>query len=107
MYIIANTYVYIMHYTLLQLVDQQVAHDYHSTLCTRPNTCMTLGGPEGALYSASSSGWMESANFVNWFKMFLKQVEYLLKDGPVVLFVDGHHSHIMLEPINLQKRLQS
>ena len=62
------------------------------------------GGPEGALYSASSSGWMESANFISWFKkMFLKQVEYLLKDGPVVLFVDGHHSHITLELINLAR----
>jgi len=40
----------------------------------------------------------------SWFKkMFLKQVEHLLKDGPVVLFVDGHHSHITSELINLAR----
>ena len=35
--------------------------------------------------------------------MFLKQVHHLVKDGPVVLFVDGHHSHMTLELIKLAK----
>ena len=38
------------------------------------------------------------SNFINWFKkLFLKKVEYLLCDGPAILFADGHHSHIDLE----------
>lgn len=47
---------------------------------------------------------MESANFISWFKkLFLKNVEHLLCDGPVILFVDGHHSHIDLELIHLAR----
>ena len=58
------------------------------------------GGPPDTLYGVSSSGWMEGANFLSWFKkLFLKNVEHLLCDGPVILFVDGHHSHIDLELI--------
>ena len=55
------------------------------------------GGPPGALYGMSKSGWMESANFLSWFeKMLLPAVEPLLAEAPVVLFVDGHHSHLSL-----------
>ncbi|XP_065891572.1 tigger transposable element-derived protein 2-like [Dysidea avara] len=62
------------------------------------------GGPPGAAYSVSSSGWMEGANFLSWFtKIFLKEVELLLQNGPVILFVDGHHSHINLELINVAR----
>ena len=62
------------------------------------------GGPAGALYGVSSSGWMEGPNFISWFKkLFLKNVECLLSDGPVILFVDGHHSHIDLELIYTAK----
>ena len=62
------------------------------------------GGPPGAAYSVSSSGWMEGVNFLSWFtKFFLKKVELLLRNGPVILFVDGHHSHINLELINVAR----
>jgi len=51
-------------------------------------------GPAGTVLHLSG---MESANLISWFKkMFLKQVEQLLKDGTVILFVDGHHSYISL-----------
>ena len=57
----------------------------------------TTGGPPGALYGTSDSGWMESSNFLSWFeKMLLPAVDHLLSEGPVVLFVDGHHSHLSL-----------
>ena len=47
---------------------------------------------------------MEGANFLSWFtKIFLKEVELLLQNGPVILFVDGHHSHINLELINVAR----
>ena len=40
---------------------------------------------------------MEGSNFLLWFeKMLLPAVHHLLSEGPVVLFVDGHHSHLSL-----------
>ena len=37
---------------------------------------------------------------MSWFsKLFTPAVSYLLETGPVVLFVDEHHSHITLERI--------
>ena len=57
-------------------------------------------GLAGALYGVSESGWMEGCNFLSWFKkQFVPAVRHLLKTGPVVLFVDRHHSHITLELI--------
>ena len=57
-------------------------------------------GLAGALYRVSDSGWMEAAIFLSWFsKLFIPAVSHLLETGPVVLFVDGHHSHITLELI--------
>ena len=57
-------------------------------------------GLAGALYGVSDSGWMEVSNFLSWFnKLFIPAVSHLLETGPVVLFIDGHHSHITLELI--------
>ena len=57
----------------------------------------TSAGPPGAFYGMSKSGWMESDNFLSWFdKCFLPAVDNLLQDAPVLLFVDGHHSHLSL-----------
>ena len=40
----------------------------------------TVGGPEGARYTVSSSGWMETAQFHEWFlKVFLPAVQDRLK----------------------------
>ena len=64
----------------------------------------TVGGPAGALYNTSQSGWMEQHHFLEWFKkMFLPAVTSLLETGPVVLFVDGHISHVSLDLIQLAK----
>ena len=58
----------------------------------------TIGGPAGALYGVSDSGWMETKNCLGWFKKgFLPAVRHLLKTGPVVLFFDGHVSHLALD----------
>ena len=60
----------------------------------------TKNGPAGALYGVSGSKWMEGANFKNWFeKLFVPAVSSLLSTGAVVLFVDGHHSHLTMELI--------
>ena len=60
----------------------------------------TRGGPAGAVYGMSGSGWMEGSNFLEWFKkLYFPAVSNLVRSGPVVLFVDGHHSHLTLELI--------
>lgn len=59
------------------------------------------GGPAGSLFSVSDSGWMEAANFKQWFdRMFVPAVKHLTASAPVVLIFDGHHSHISIELIN-------
>ena len=62
------------------------------------------GGPAGCMYSVSDSGWMESANFVQWFeKMFLPATKHVAKKLPVILFFDGHHSHLSIKLIELAR----
>ena len=64
------------------------------------------GGPEGAVYSASESGWMEGSNFLSWFKkLFLPAVQDTLQTGPVVLIFDGHHLHLTIELLETAKRV--
>ena len=64
----------------------------------------TKGGPVGATYAVSESGWMEKNNFLSWFsKVFIPSVQALLDTGPVVLLFDGHHSHISLQLLELAK----
>ena len=61
-------------------------------------------GPAGCLYSVSDSGWMESANFLQWFtKLFVSAVRPMTATAPVVLFFDGHNSHISLELIKVAR----
>ena len=63
------------------------------------------GGPAGALYRINESGWMDPANFLSWFlKHFLPAVSHLTKTGPVLLFFDGHYSHISLELIRAARQ---
>jgi len=39
--------------------------------------------------------WLEADSFHDWFKcLFVPSVSHLLASGPVLLFVDGHGSHI-------------
>ena len=60
-------------------------------------TAHTEGGPQDTRYSMSDSGWMEGANFFEWFrKVFLPAVEGMRRTGPVVLFLDSHQSHTTL-----------
>ena len=65
----------------------------------------TNGRLAGAVYSTSDSGWMDASNFDQWFgKLFIPSVRHLLSTGPVVLFVDGHHSHLTLQLIQHARR---
>lgn len=57
----------------------------------------TEDGPAAARYGVSKSGWMEADNFLDWFSsMFVAAADHLLRTGPVILLVDGHHSHLSL-----------
>ena len=69
-------------------------------LYSRWTTC----GPAGAVYGVSQSGWMEWSNFYEWFKkLYIPAVAHLLRTGPIVLFLDGHHSHLSLDLIKYAK----
>ena len=60
-------------------------------------TSWTKDGPASAMYGMSSSGWMDCELFYSWFsKMFVPAVRHLTKTGKVVLFFDGHYSHLSL-----------
>ena len=66
----------------------------------------TEGGPAGAHYRVSSSGWMEDINYLNWFdKQFYPAVRYLLESGPIILFFDGHFSHMSIALIKRARDL--
>ncbi len=65
----------------------------------------TQGEPAGSLFGMSDSGWMGESNFVEWFKkLFVPAVRHLIATGPVVLFLDGHYSHISLNLITSAKK---
>ena len=65
----------------------------------------TRGAPAGALFGVLESGWMEEKNFQSWFqKGFLPAVRHLTKTGPVILFFDGHSSHLALALIDMAHR---
>jgi hypothetical protein len=56
-------------------------------------------GPIDAQYNTSPSGWMESEQFLEWFKsLFLLYAQKL--QGKKILFLDGHVSHISLKLID-------
>ncbi len=66
----------------------------------------TTGGPAGACYGVSQSGWMEEISFMKWFEMqFFPAVKHLVETGPVVMFFDGHYSHLSIALIKKAKSL--
>ena len=67
----------------------------------------TEGGPAGACYGVSQSGWMEEINFFKWFEQqFYPAVKHLTETGPVVLFFDGHFSHLSIALIKKARSLK-
>ena len=58
-----------------------------------PGGSYRFDGPDDALYAKSDSGWIVSELFLSWMKkVFLKHCR---SQRPVLLFIDGHASHIM------------
>ena len=66
----------------------------HHLFSTKRKTFIKDGGPAGAIYE---SGWMDANYIFLWFqKLFLPAVSHLTRTAPVVLFFDGHYSHISI-----------
>jgi hypothetical protein len=56
------------------------------------------GGFEGTSYSVTSSGWMEQHAFTGWLKdVFIVHKKKIHGDEFVLLYLDGHSSHISFE----------
>lgn len=69
---------------------------------TKKYSTWTEGGPKDCCYNVSSSGWMETDLFRDWLEnLFIKHTRHI--DGPKVLFLDGHKSHITLDVIRIAK----
>lgn len=59
-----------------------------------------LGGPPDAMYNTSPSGWMEEAQFYQWFEqLFLSTTKRY--PGKHLLIFDGHGSHLSVRTIEL------
>ena len=56
-------------------------------------------GPDGTLYAKSDSGWIDSELFLTWLKKIL--LKHVVSQRPVLLFTDGHKSHINLDVVDL------
>ena len=58
------------------------------------------GGPQGAVYDATTSGWFDSRTFENWFtKVFLANTQH--KSGTKVMIGDNLSSHFSAKVIDL------
>ena len=57
-------------------------------------------GPKDDIYNTSQSGWMVTDQFFEWFKAYFVR-NTLELFGPLVLFLDGHLSHISIPVIDL------
>ena len=59
--------------------------------------------PEGALYSVSPNGYMDSELFYGFLdKLFIPQTQNI--QGPKLLILHGHGSHLSIDSINLCRR---
>lgn len=64
---------------------------------------LARGGPPGALYTCSESGWINSEIFVEWLRHFISTVKPT-PSNTVLLIMDGHYCHTKnLEAIQLAK----
>lgn len=52
-------------------------------------------GPDDALYGKSESGWIGSELFMAWLR------KIIVPQRPVILFINGHSTHVTLEVIDV------
>ena len=96
-----------IHNCSCMVVDQQVGSVFHPMSYTKGRICGPpglRGGQSDRYFNVSESGWMEQPHFLQWYKkLFLPAASSTLETGPVILFMDGHASHINLELIRLAR----
>jgi hypothetical protein len=62
-------------------------------------------GHKDFVYNVSESGWMESSTFVDWFtNVFIVHCSRI--EGPKILIMDNHSSHISIDIVNLARENQ-
>ncbi|XP_053406593.1 uncharacterized protein LOC128559316 [Mercenaria mercenaria] len=74
--------------------------DYIPPLIIFPGECFRDCGIQGfpeAIYGQTSNGWMDSELFVEFLKHFNTFVIEKCIQKPVILYVDGHSTHMSLE----------
>ena len=71
-------------------------------MITFPRMQYRFNEPDDTLYARSESGCIDSELFLKWMrKTFLKHV---VIQWPVLLFTDGHKSHVSLDVIDLCRK---
>ena len=66
-----------------------------------PGGAYTFAGPDDAVYGKSESGYVDSELFIKWMeKIFLK---FAVPERPIILFIDGHKSHVTLDVIDMAR----
>ena len=64
----------------------------------------TQGGPTGAVYDATPSGWFDSRTFENWFStLFVPHLAKLSLSGPKVIVGDKLRSHFSVKEISVKR----
>ena len=64
-----------------------------------PGGSYRFQGPDDAVYSKSDSGWVDTELFLSWIeKVFIRHCGV---QRPVILFIDGHASHVNIRVIDL------
>ena len=67
-----------------------------------PGGAYKFDGPDVTVYAKSESGWIDTELFLVWMKnVFLKHCG---SQRPVLLFIDGHASHVNLNVIDLARK---
>ena len=69
-----------------------------------PGGAYKFNGPDDALYAKSESGWIDSELFMMWMKKIF--LHFCGSQRPVLLFVDGHASHITIKVIDFARENQ-
>ena len=64
-----------------------------------PGGTYKFDGPDDAVYAKSSSGWVDSELFLQWMKKVF--VKHCGMQRPVLLFLDGHASHVSVDVIDV------
>ena len=58
---------------------------------------------EEAIYASTKKGWMDSETFLSWAEHFSEYLSVNSIRRPVILFLDGHSSHLSYEVANFCK----